>query len=119
MWQVQVESVELRKGIAIIKINNVDDVRNPFQTCSPLIVVASYDGEPWYQLTKTWSAHTSLETQEAAIEFLLSAHQENRIVSFGYIGTGIVPESKRNICRVLSRALVKSANGVVSFHDPA
>ena len=118
-WRVKIEAIELLGDTAILKLRNVDDIYEPFQVCDPLVVIASYKGEPWYQWTKTWSDHTSRDTQKVAIDYLLKAQQNDRIISFGYIGTGIVPENKRNICRVVSRALIKSGDGVVSLHDPA
>ena len=117
-WSVKVKSVELNGNEAIIKLENQDEIYTIFQACKPLTISASYQGEHWFQLTKTWSKHTSKEKHANAIEYLQKAHKNNTKIMFGYIGTGILSKSKRNICNVISRALVISGNGVVSFHDP-
>ena len=116
-WEVKVKSVELNSSEAIIELENQDKIYTHFQACKPLTIVASYEGEPWFKLTKTWSKHTSKEKHDKAISYLVKAQKNNTPITFGYIGTGILPKSKRDFCTVISRALIISEKGVISFHD--
>lgn len=117
-WEVKVKSIHFDAKTATIELVNVSDIYKPYQACNPLKIVTKYEGEPWYLLSNTWSKNVSADDHEVALNFLKKAMIDSTVISFAYVGSGIVPIDKRNLCIVRSRGLIQDGINVVSFHDP-
>ena len=119
IWQAEVTFIQVIGEDATIKLENKQtDIISELQHCSPLIVKASYEGEPWYQFSKTWSENTSREQYIKALNKLIVAEENHLPIEFGYIGGGLVADDSDKPCDTESRALVIEDGAVISFHQP-
>ena len=117
-WQAEVTFIQVIGEAATIKLENKQsEVFSELQNCSPLIVKASYEGEPWYQFSKTWSKNTSREHYIKALNKLIVAEENHQTIEFGYVGTGLVADDLDKPCEVESRALVILGDAVISFNE--
>ena len=117
-WQAEVTFIQVIGEDATIKLENKQtDIISELQHCSPLIVKASYEGEPWYQFSKTWSENTSREQYIKALNKLIVAEENHLTIEFGYIGGGLVADNSDKPCEVESRALVILGDAVISFNE--
>lgn len=117
-WQAEVTFIQVIGEDATIKLENKQtDIISELQHCSPLIVKASYEGEPWYQFSKTWSENTSRKQYIKALNKLIVAEENHLIIEFGYVGTGLVADDSDKPCEVESRALMIQDDAVISFNQ--
>ena len=68
---------------------------------------------------KTWSSHVTKAGNESAVTVLYNHWKWKKPISFGFMGTGLVPMDKNNSCEVITRGItVYEKNRIVAFHDP-
>ena len=116
-WLVEVVAIErVDSSHAILKLRNVaDQIYVPFQICDPLVVTADYDSETW---PKTWSERVTEEVHSEALDAVAEMHESDETFMFGYIGTGLVHESVRSTCHVVTHGLMFYPDeGLIAFHD--
>ena len=116
-WHAEVSFIQVIGEAATIKLENKQgEIISELQNCSPLIVTASYEGEPWYKFSKTWSKNTSREQYIKALNKLIVAEENHQTIEFGYVGSGLVADDSDKPCEVESRALVILGDAVISFN---
>lgn len=117
-WQAEVTFIQVVGEAATIKLENKQNkVFSDLQNCSPLIVKTSYEGEPWYQFSKTWSKSTSREQYIRALNKLIVAEENHLPIQFGYVGKGLVANDSDKPCEVESRALLMLDDAIISFNE--
>ena len=87
--------------------------------CREIDVNVNYEKKSWFKELLSAKQPATLEETEKAALFLLNAQLNNQLVSFGYIGYGLVPTDAP--CTFLSKGLFflpSEKNIVFSFHDP-
>ena len=116
-WLVEVVGIErIDKSHAVIKLKNASDqIHEPLQVCDPLVVTADYNGELW---PKTWTNEVSEKVHSDALDAVTRKMESGQEFMFGYVGTGLVHESVRLTCYVVTRGLMfDSESGLIAFHD--
>ncbi|WP_420592177.1 hypothetical protein [Bacterioplanoides sp.] len=117
-WQAEVTFIQVIGEAATIKLENKqNEIISELQNCSPLVVKAAYEGEPWYQFGKTWSNNTSREQYIKALNKLIVAEENHLHIQFGYVGEGLVADDSDKPCEVESRALMILDDAIISFNQ--
>jgi len=122
-WEAETTQYKtIGENHVVIELNAI----NPYEgwklsQCKPLIVHIKYLGEPWWVFfqAKTWSKDVTKEKHDKAVAVLHNHWKSKKPITFGYIGTGLVPINEENNCEVSTRGVtVYEINGIVAFHDP-
>ena len=116
-WLVEIVSIErIDSSHAIIELRNASEqIHYPLQACNPLIVIADYKRESW---PRTWSDEVTEEVHTEALDAAAQLSESGESFMFGYVGTGLVHESTRSTCRVVTRGLkYYPEEGLIAYHD--
>ncbi len=117
---INVKSFEEQKGIAKIKIKQIDD-RNPLiKGCPEFEVAITHKRVPWFSwLPFVESSHPTKKENQESLNLLFEAYHNKVPINFGYMGYGLADTEKE--CSFVSYGLktlkTEESEAVLSFHN--
>jgi len=116
----KVTGITVNEGKYIIHFIQTENAPDLVAGCKEFEVTVKYARVPWFSwLPFISSSHPSKNETEESIEYMRNAQRSNRLISFGYMGNGLVPTGEK--CSFNSKGLrvyrEQGKTAILSFHD--